>query len=170
MRSSSTLVSIALPVFVALGAATCGPDEDPVHPSYDRCVGGDVCGLATRCQPVPFVTASGSASLCTAACTNDTECPGFSARCIAPPDADAGASCYHECLGDGDCREGSACHAVLRRDERLRVCVPFTGARRCRVNADCAPFDDLCVVTDGGVVRDGAAPLGACVLPTRDGG
>jgi len=150
---------LAAPLLVAtLG---CDPAEDPVRPSYDPCAPGATCGLATRCAAVPLrrTTADAAAALCTLECQADGDCPGFDARCLSPPGADAGALCYRGCATSLDCRDGTACHALRRGAERLPVCVPDDGRFRCARDEDCAPFDEACVFPDAGAGRDAS---GAC--------
>lgn len=149
-----------LPAAALLAALGCDAADDPVHPSYDPCAAGASCGLGTRCAAVPLRRTPGDAavSLCTASCGVDHDCPGFDARCVAPPGgaADAGSLCYRGCVTSLDCRGGTACHPLRRDGVRIGVCVPDDGRARCASNADCAPFDEACAIPDAGLGRDAA--------------
>lgn len=146
----------------ALACVACEPDEDPIHPSYDRCSAGAQCGLSTTCERAQLTTdAATAASLCTRACSVDGECPGFSGRCVTTV-VDAG-QCLRECARDLDCRPGSTCHGLRLKGARVGLCVPDTGPRRCATGADCAPFEDGCDLRDAGVSPfDASAQNGAC--------
>lgn len=161
------LAPAAAALVAALAAATCGPASDPVHPSYDRCAAPEPCGLMTTCRPATLTTADAGASHCTVACRDDADCPGFNARCV-PPAGGPGAGepqCYRGCASSDDCRPGASCHGVMVGSQRAGVCVPDTGPRRCRTEADCAPLADVCVFEDAGApARDASAPQGSCRL------
>ena len=162
VRSSSPLIQRVFVFAAALVCVACDPDKDPIHPSYDRCEPGETCGLSTTCERVLLTTdAAAAASLCTRACSLDSECPGFSARC-ATVAADAG-QCLRECARDLDCRPDTAGHGRRINGARVGVCVPATGARACSTGADCAPFDDRCDLRDAGVSPiDADAARGTC--------
>ncbi len=169
MLISSARVRPPLPLIrcvLALAAAplgvACAPDKDTVHPSYDRCEPGEPCGLSTTCARARLTTnAARTASLCTHACSLDSECPGFAARCVTVA-ADAG-QCLRECARDLDCRPKTTCHGLRINGTRVGVCVPDTGARACATGAACAPFDDVCDLPDAGVLTfDADAEPGTC--------
>ena len=147
----------------ALAGFGCDDTTDRVHPSYDRCAGDEPCGLATLCQRAGLTTTDAGASFCSAECSFSRECPGVSARCVAvATDGGLRGQCYRACESNLDCRDGMLCHAVRIDGSRVGVCVPDTGLRRCRTALDCAPFDDLCDLTDGGVSPFDAAVSGVC--------
>lgn len=162
VRPPPPLVRCAFALAAALLGVACDPDKDPVHPSYDRCEPGEPCGLSTTCERAQLTTRdAGAASLCTRACSLDSECPGFSARCVMGA-ADAG-QCLRECARDLDCRPKTTCHGLRINDARVGVCVPDTGPRACATGVDCAPFDDVCDLRDAGVSPfDAAAANGTC--------
>ncbi len=148
----------------ALAGLGCDDTADPVHPSYDPCAPDEPCGLSTACRRAGLVTTDASASFCTAECSFSRECPGVSARCVAVSIDDGGlrGQCYRGCETSRDCRDGTVCHAMRVDGSRVGVCVIDTGPRRCRTALDCAPFDDLCDLTDGGASPFDASATGLC--------
>ncbi len=120
--------------------------------SYDRCNAGEACGLGTSCLSVSFTTATGSAMLCSRACTRDEECPGLYARCVQPLGSGSDAArCLRGCAGDDECRVGTRCVSVATASGVTPACVPDTGLRRCADDGACAPFAQRCVRGDAGV-------------------
>ena len=162
VRTSPPLLRCVLALAAALFGVACDPDKDPIHPSYDRCSAGVQCGLSTTCEPAQLTTdAAVGASLCTRACSLDSECPGFSARCVTVA-ADAG-QCLRECVRDLDCRPRTTCHGLRINGARVGVCVPDTGPHPCTTGAGCAPFDDVCDLPDAGLSPfDADAANGTC--------
>ncbi len=154
----------AVSLVVALAGLGCDDTTDPVHPSYDRCAPAEPCGLSTTCRRAGLATTDAGASFCTAECTFARDCPGVSARCVAVSIDDGGlqGQCYRACEASSDCRDGTTCHAARIDGRRVGICVPDTGPRRCRTALDCAPFDDLCDLTDAGVSPFDAATTGLC--------
>lgn len=170
MRAHRTLLT-ALTLIVACVALGCDDTRDPVHPSYDICRGDAPCGLSTTCRRAGLTTTDAGASFCTSECSFARECPGVNARCVAVSIDDGGlrGQCYRACERDRDCRVDNTCHAVRIEGVRTGICVPYTGPRRCSTARDCAPFDDLCDLTDAGASPfDAAGMLGECrvALPT----
>ncbi len=170
-RVSPSSPAFARALLVALACAGCGTPDDPVHPSYDPCVAPEPCGLSTTCERVALTATGAAASLCTRACALDADCPGFSARCVMAP-TDGGApsgQCYRECTADLDCRAGTACHALRLGGALTGLCVPDTGRRGCRTRADCAPFEDICDLSDAGASPfDASAASGRCRYGTAE--
>jgi hypothetical protein len=142
----------------------CDDTKDPVHPSYDRCAADEPCGLSTQCRRAGLTTRDAGASFCTTECSFERECPGVAARCVSVAVDDAGprGQCYRACESDRECRVGSTCHALRVEGSRVGVCVPDTGTRACRTALDCAPFEDVCDVTDAGASPFDASATGAC--------
>lgn len=144
---------------LSLALAGLGCNAAPATPmSYARCTAEATCGIATRCEPVRITSTGAPASLCTAACVADLECPGWAGRCVPGASEDAGAPrCFHGCAVNGDCRPGTVCTALAGRadagvDGGLGgVCVPDLGLRPCVRDSDCAPFALRCAGVDGGV-------------------
>ncbi|MFO0627991.1 MAG: hypothetical protein U0325_20615 [Polyangiales bacterium] len=102
---------------LSLALAGLGCNAAPATPmSYARCTAEATCGIATRCEPVRITSTGAPASLCTAACVADLECPGWAGRCVPGASEDAGAPrCFHGCAVNGDCRPGTVCTALAGR-------------------------------------------------------
>lgn len=148
--------------------------EDAAPPlSYARCAAEGACGIGTSCQPVSLTTTGAAASLCTAPCVRDEECPGWSARCVPASDGQRVAPrCFHGCELDGDCRAGTVCLPFARDagaagdvPGAVGVCVPDFGPRPCVRDDDCAPFALRCLVEDAGVPTIGERRCRAASAP-----
>lgn len=156
MLPSRARMRLALLIAPILLLAACA---DPAVPplSYARCAAAGACGIGTRCEAVSLTTTGDTASLCTAGCVRDEECPGWSARCVPASDADGGAArCFHGCDATDDCRAGTVCLPLSRTADdggagSVGVCVPDFGPRPCARDSDCAPFAMRCLGEDGGV-------------------
>ncbi|MBL8601475.1 MAG: hypothetical protein JNK72_06080 [Myxococcales bacterium] len=122
----------------------CG-DETGSPKSYDRCNPGDLCGLGTACLRAPFTAGPRPLTLCTYSCQSDTDCPGFSARCVLGDDGSGPVTrCVRSCDDDDDCRAGTRCRRVSTAQGVASYCVPEEGDRACTQTADCAPFLASC--------------------------
>ncbi len=141
--------SLILVLAVVFG---CEGETTP-HLSYDRCQPGDLCGLGTTCLTAPWSVVVPAATVCTAPCAVDRDCPGLTARCTlgTTPLPDGGTApvsrCLRHCLDDDDCRPGTRCRIlspVSSEGEPQRLCVPDNGPRACTTDDDCAPFVGRC--------------------------
>lgn len=150
-----------LVLLALLPIAVLACNEAPATPmSYARCVAPTTCGISTGCEAVALSTTGASASICTAPCITNLECPGWAGRCVQSASADGGAPrCFLACSVDADCRPGTLClplegPAVTVGDAGLQgVCAPDLGPRLCAEDSDCAPFALRCLGNDAGIDR-----------------
>lgn len=151
----------ALPLALAPLVLLAACDDPAVTPlSYARCGAEGACGIGTRCEPVSLSTTGAAATLCTAPCVSDLECPGVFARCVPASDGQRAAPrCFQGCESTADCRAGTVCRPLRRSvigdaavadGGAVGVCAPDFGPRGCTRDEDCAPFDLRCAVEDGG--------------------
>jgi hypothetical protein len=103
-----------------LAVLACG---DGSVPRYAECTPADTCPSSTTCES----PATHIASLCTAACETNHDCPNGGV-CTSDVGPSATPFCYEACPSDG-CKGGACVSAVATDTSIVQVCVPgFTSA------------------------------------------
>lgn len=108
---------------------TVGPGVTVLRNAYEPCNAGDACSNGTTCTTAMYSLSGRPGNLCSAACTDASQCPpsayfsSFPPTCVVSVSAGVGL-CYDSCLTSGDCGGGTVCAQVP--GTTARVCVPAT--------------------------------------------
>jgi hypothetical protein len=117
----------------------------PPIPTYGSCVFSADCEAVDDCTSIS--TETGTASVCTYACSADSDCES-GGRCLSF-DGGARFSCVESCTTSGTCEPGWSCQDL--GDERSDVCLPGVPSvpsgtyGSCGDDNDCGIARDACV-------------------------